>query len=172
MKKLLISTILLAGTFLGISSGITFSAEIHECLGDNMCYEKSASAKEIHLFWNNDRYAYNDNYLNTAFVVNGTTFERGGKGFKEIWMDIKPGKSYKFMVTWVLKNIDAGYEYYIDSQVLNVEVPKPWDAFGAYKVGDKVSYQGRVHCALRDYQGHGDPTYIIAHSLWKPCNLL
>lgn len=42
-----------------------------------------------------------------------------------------------------------------------------WDPFGAYTVGDRVSHDGLVYEAVQSYQGHGDPGWIHALSLWR-----
>jgi chitin-binding protein len=42
-----------------------------------------------------------------------------------------------------------------------------WDSFAAYTVGDRVTYDGLVYEAVQSYQGHGDPGWIHALSLWR-----
>lgn len=44
---------------------------------------------------------------------------------------------------------------------------KAWDAKAAYKKGDRVTHDGSTYEAVQSYQGHGDPTWITAASLWK-----
>ena len=44
---------------------------------------------------------------------------------------------------------------------------KAWDAKAAYKKGDRVTHNGHTYQAVQNYQGHGDPTWITAASLWK-----
>lgn len=43
-----------------------------------------------------------------------------------------------------------------------------WDAKGAYVKGDVVSHEGVTYQAVQSYQGHGDPGWITALSLWAP----
>ncbi|PZF58168.1 chitin-binding protein [Curtobacterium sp. MCSS17_008] len=43
-----------------------------------------------------------------------------------------------------------------------------WDAHAAYTKGDRVTHGGSVYEAVQSYQGHGDPNWITAPSLWKP----
>ncbi|MGH0947896.1 lytic polysaccharide monooxygenase [Bacillus mycoides] len=42
-----------------------------------------------------------------------------------------------------------------------------WDAKKAYKKGDRVLHEGKVYEAFQNYEGHGDPNWIFALSLWK-----
>ncbi|EOO21173.1 lytic polysaccharide monooxygenase [Bacillus cereus] len=42
-----------------------------------------------------------------------------------------------------------------------------WDAKKAYKKGDRVLHEGKVYEAVHNYEGHGDPNWIFALSLWK-----
>lgn len=51
---------------------------------------------------------------------------------------------------------DAGSEY------------PSWDAHGAYTKGDRVTHQGSTYEAVQSHQGHGDPNWITALSLWRP----
>lgn len=47
--------------------------------------------------------------------------------------------------------------------------PEPgdaWNPFGAYSVGDRVSYLGREYVCIQGYQGWGDRNWIDAPSLW------
>ncbi|WP_141718962.1 carbohydrate-binding protein [Curtobacterium sp. ER1/6] len=51
---------------------------------------------------------------------------------------------------------DAGSEY------------PAWDARAAYTKGDRVTHEGTAYEAVQSHQGHGDPNWITALSLWKP----
>ncbi|QWG50871.1 chitin-binding protein [Bacillus mycoides] len=42
-----------------------------------------------------------------------------------------------------------------------------WDTKKAYKKGDRVLHEGKVYEAVQSYEGHGDPNWIFALSLWK-----
>ncbi|MCS3442194.1 chitin-binding protein [Microbacterium phyllosphaerae] len=42
-----------------------------------------------------------------------------------------------------------------------------WDAFESYVKGDRVSFEGKTYEAVQGYQGHGDPNWITALSLWR-----
>lgn len=43
-----------------------------------------------------------------------------------------------------------------------------WDPFGTYSAGDVVVHEGQLYLAIQGYQGWGDPTWIMAGSLWAP----
>lgn len=51
---------------------------------------------------------------------------------------------------------DAGSEY------------PAWDAHAAYTKGDRVTHEGTAYEAVQSHQGHGDPNWITALSLWEP----
>jgi chitin-binding protein len=42
-----------------------------------------------------------------------------------------------------------------------------WDTRGTYTKGDRVTHNGFHYEAIQSYQGHGDPNWIKAPSLWK-----
>lgn len=43
-----------------------------------------------------------------------------------------------------------------------------WNAYGSYRIGDRVSHQGRVYVCRQNHRGWGDPSWITALALWTP----
>lgn len=43
-----------------------------------------------------------------------------------------------------------------------------WNPFGRYRIGDRVSFEGREYVCRQNYQGWGDPSWITALALWTP----
>lgn len=41
-----------------------------------------------------------------------------------------------------------------------------WNSRAAYVKGDRVTYQGATYVCIQNYQGWGDPNWILAPSLW------
>lgn len=42
-----------------------------------------------------------------------------------------------------------------------------WVATARYRKGDLVTYRGATYRCIQDYQGYGDPNWILAPSLWS-----
>ncbi len=47
-------------------------------------------------------------------------------------------------------------------------VAPAWNAFGSYRIGDRVSFDGRVYVCRQSHRGWGDPSWITALALWMP----
>ncbi|TKV57180.1 chitin-binding protein [Nakamurella flava] len=43
-----------------------------------------------------------------------------------------------------------------------------WNPFGSYRIGDRVSFEGRVYVCRQSHRGWGDPSWITALALWLP----
>lgn len=83
---------------------------------------------------------------------------------------LQPNTNYTYQV----KAVDAAGNVSEASNTLNIQTEEKseeglstWDAYGAYKKGDRVLYEGKVYEAIQDYQGHGDTSWITAPALWK-----
>ncbi len=147
------------------------------CRHDRLCYVSSSKASDIHFYWDNDKTAAKK-LLTVSFKVNGETVaKRAGSSFNSFcYKGLKPGESYQFMVSWKLKPV-AGSSvyrepYYIDSYRIHVRVPNHYKPYAYYHIGDQVQdKEGRVYCALHNYQGHGDTKWFKTGALWKQCSL-
>ncbi|MEC2867315.1 lytic polysaccharide monooxygenase [Bacillus bombysepticus] len=111
-----------------------------------------------------DHYAVYRETSSGQFVVVGTS---QSTSFTD--KSVQPNTTYKYTVTAVDK---AGNES-IKSNILTATTKEQgssyeqWNPYKAYKKGDKVVYQGKIYEAVQNYQGHGDPNWISALSLWK-----
>ncbi len=142
----------------------------HHCPYGAICvaHPDADDATHIHLYWNN---SYFSNFKQVDFKVHGKFIKGGGKDFNHIAYHLEPGETIDFILVWTLCNDSDEYDYYINSEDFSLTVPEIWDSLAAYKIGEKVQYEGKVYCARESYQGHGDPSWIKS-SLWRRCSLL
>lgn len=83
--------------------------------------------------------------------------------------NLQSNTTYKYTVTAV----DTAGNESIKSDIFTVTTKEQsssyeqWNQFKAYTKGDRVEHQGKNYEAVQSYQGHGDPNWIFAFSLWK-----
>ncbi|MDP7988821.1 lytic polysaccharide monooxygenase [Bacillus sp. MHSD_36] len=74
---------------------------------------------------------------------------------------------------YVVKAVDVAGNESVQSDTFTITTKtenapyEAWDAKKAYKKGDRVLHEGKLYEAVQNHQGHGDPNWIYALSLWK-----
>lgn len=84
--------------------------------------------------------------------------------------NLKANTEYKYVVKAIDvqgKVSDASNEVKVKTKDNSTSEYKTWDPYATYKKGDRVEYQGKIYEAVQNYQGYGDPNWILSLSLWK-----
>lgn len=82
---------------------------------------------------------------------------------------LRPGTTYRYTVVAhdATGASSASDPFSVTTEQGDGPAHPAWDPFAAYQVGDRVTHDGVVYEAVQSYQGHGDPGWIHALSLWR-----
>lgn len=143
-------------------------------------HSMGTSSDSVDLMWSESTDNTGVDQYEIQRAVNGGQFQPVGTTSKTSYLDagLKASTTYQYRVI----AFDAAGNASKTSTVFTVttkadSTPGPvdptiqaWDAKAAYKTGDRVSHNGATYEAIQSYQGHGDPNWIDAPSLWKKTN--
>ncbi|WP_424937737.1 MULTISPECIES: lytic polysaccharide monooxygenase [Bacteria] len=138
-------------------------------------HSMKTTANSVDLMWTEsednvgvDRYEVQRALKGGEFATVGTTAKTS---YLDTGLTASTAYEYRVIAFDAAGNASAPSEVFTvttkaDSGPVDPSV-KPWDARAAYAKGDRVSHNGAIYEAVQSYQGHGDPTWITALSLWK-----
>ncbi|WP_129358357.1 lytic polysaccharide monooxygenase [Rothia uropygioeca] len=135
-------------------------------------HSMGTTANSVDLMWSKADDNVGIDHYEIQRAISGGEFAAIGTTDKTSHMDegLNASTSYDYRVVAV----DAAGNESPSSEVFTVRTrddstpeTEQWSSTAAYKKGDRVLHNGSVFEAVQDYQGHGDPTWINALSLWK-----
>ncbi|HDR4482917.1 TPA: lytic polysaccharide monooxygenase [Bacillus cereus] len=136
-------------------------------------HSMGTTTNSIDLMWSPSEDNIDVNHYNVYREVGGVMKEIGTANTTSFMdKDLQANTIYKYVVSAV----DIAGNESMKSDALTIATKgqentyEQWDAYKAYKKGDKVVHEGKVYEAVQSYQGNGDSNWIFALSLWNEVN--
>lgn len=140
-------------------------------------HSMKTTSDSVDLMWSESQDNVGVDRYEVKRAVKGGTFQTVATTAKTSHLDtgLKASTTYEYTVVAIDKagNVSpASTVFTVTTKADSTPGPvdpavSPWKAQGAYKKGDRVSHDGSIYEAVQSYQGHGDPNWITAASLWK-----
>ncbi|UGS25648.1 lytic polysaccharide monooxygenase [Microbacterium resistens] len=139
-------------------------------------HSMGTTSDSVDLMWTASTSAAGIDRYEIHRAFQGGVFTKVAETSKTRYLDtaLKASTAYEYKVVAIDKNGQFSDASKIFTVTTNAEETGPvdpsvqaWDSTAYYTKGDRVSHNGHIYEAVQSHQGHGDPNWIDALSLWK-----